>query len=532
MLGVLIVDDDAIARMNLKSMIDWEKEGFYILGEAENGKTALDIILREKPEIVITDVKMPVMDGLQMIHEAGKEYDSARYVVLSSYEEFGLLKTAMSYGVTEYLLKLELTPSILKTTLEKQREFLLREKSQPSINNRVMSAAGKAAKFLRHVLAGYDASGELVSFLEQACPGIEPKKLSCIAIRFSPLNRENSFGNEDRRAIETAAESIINDITKSYFPGLSFLADTGLCLFVYSPKEGRAGEMCGVIIQMLRQYLNLAAAAGISSLEDSWEHINRIMIDAIRAAEELFFRGYGVIVYSAELEAESFERPSQTDYDWAEPYRQALELRQPDKVKKILQNLQGIMRRPSQGNSASSRISRSEAFNLCFSLAGITLSVLKKEPAENSFPSENLYETIGVIETLEGLREWIRSFQTKILNFFDLLQKKPHEDHIVLAAKRYIAENYRRSISLNGTAKALAISSGYLSSVFRRRTGTCFTDYLTKVKIDEAKNLLLSGQYKVYEISEMVGYNDNGYFIKIFHKITGMTPTEFIAKHI
>ena len=110
MLGVVIIDDDAIVRMNLKSIIDWEKEGCQILGEAENGQTGRELILRDKPDIVITDIKMPVMDGLEMIRSVKKEYDRARYVALSSYEEFALLKTAMDYGVTDYILKLELSP--------------------------------------------------------------------------------------------------------------------------------------------------------------------------------------------------------------------------------------------------------------------------------------------------------------------------------------------------------------------------------------------------------------------------------------
>jgi two-component system response regulator YesN len=254
------------------------------------------------------------------------------------------------------------------------------------------------------------------------------------------------------------------------------------------------------------------------------------MIDAIQATEEVFFRGYGIIIYSAELGEEISGTPFPAAYDWAEPYRQALELRQAEKVKTIFRKIHNILT-PVQGESGHRRLSRSEAFNLCFSVVGITLSVLKKEP-EKHWADENLYEAIGIIETLEGLREWMRCFEAKILDFFESLPEKSYEDHIVIAAKRYIAENFRRPISLNSAAKDLAISAGHLSSVFKRRTNTGFVEYVTGVKIDKAKSLLLSGQYKIYEVSELVGYEDNGYFIKTFHKITGMTPKEFIKKHI
>jgi two-component system response regulator YesN len=527
MLGVVIVDDEAIVRMNLKSLIDWEKEDCCILGEAENGRVGLDLILREKPGIVITDIKMPVMDGLEMIRRAGQEYDAARYVILSSYEEFALLKTAMSYGAGEYLLKLELTAETLKKTLAEQREILIRE--QKGASGREDSPANKAARFLRRVLAGHDVDGGLESLLPRASPGIDPRRLSCIALRFSLLNKQNAFGQEDHRAIETAAQSIINDITKPYFRGLSFLADAGLCLFVYSPggEDGRSREMSSVIIQMLRQYLNLAAAAGISSITGDLEDISRIMIDAIWATEEIFFRGYGNIVYSAELGTDIAPSGSPAAYDWAEPFRQALELRQGGKVRTIFQAVQDMLSTPPPR-----RISRTEAFNLCFSVAGIALSVLKKEPPEPVFVDENLYEAIGHTETLEGLREWLGAFEARICSVFDSLPEKNYEDHLVIAAKRYIAENCRQPISLNSAAKHLAVSAGYLSSVFKRRTGTRFMEYITKAKMDEAKKLLFSGQFKIYEVSDMVGYEDSGYFIKTFHKVTGMTPKEFITRRM
>jgi two-component system response regulator YesN len=132
---------------------------------------------------------------------------------------------------------------------------------------------------------------------------------------------------------------------------------------------------------------------------------------------------------------------------------------------------------------------------------------------------------------MEGLGDWVKSFKEKVLEMFSDDSEKNYDDHLVTAAKRYIVENCHKPLNLDMVAKSLSISSGYLSSVFKRRTQIGFVEYVTGVKIEKAKKLLLSGQYKIYEVSYMVGYEDTGYFSKTFHKMTGQSPKDFIALH-
>lgn len=523
MLGVVIVDDEALSRIELKSMIDWEAEGFQILGEAENGKAGLELIMREEPDIVITDIKMPVMDGLEMIRLARRQYDALRCIVLSSYEEFALLKTAMRYGAADYLLKLELTADILKKTLAGIKDALMRERDGERSRD-IVSPASKAARMLRKAMAGQAAGGDLADVLRQANPAIDAERLSCVAVRFSLPRKSAAFQDEDRRTMELAAHSIINDIAKQYYAGVSFLADTGLCLFVYTPggDDGKTSEMGAVMIGMLRQYFNMPSAVGVARSAGAAEDIAAVMEDAVRATDEVFYLGYGKVIPAGENER-SFaeERPSA---EWSEPLLRALELRRGDEVRAVFDTMLGIL-------SEQEPPTRAEAFELCFSAAGLTLSALKKNADSKGFYRENLYEIISEIDTLAGLREWLITFRSSILELFDSIPEKTGDDYIVTAAKRYITENRRGPINLNAVANHLSISSGYLSSVFKRKANMGFVEYVTKVKMSEAKSLLLSGNYKIYEVSELVGFEDPSYFIKTFHKSTGLTPKEYIAKH-
>lgn len=520
MFGVLIVDDEVLSRMELRNMLDWEKEGFHLIGEAENGKEGLDIILREKPDIVITDIKMPVMDGLQMIKQARGQYDGAHYIALSSYEEFSLLKTAMKQGVIDYLLKLELTPDVLLKTLESTKDALLRDRAEAQ--NREISPVSTAACTLRRVLTSQIIDEEVAGILSQANPAIDPSRLSCIAVRFSLPKKNSDFGDHDRRIMEMSAHSIINDITKQYGTGVSFLADIGRCLFVYTPRTDSTDmtlKMSEVIINMLRQYLNMPSVVGISQSMREARDILTVMNEAICATEEVFFQGYGKVIFYGESSATGL-----FDIEWSEPLLRAIELRQSDELREVFSDILGLLSEPEKPTKA-------EAVGLCFSFVSLILSTLKNSFECKDFFPENLYEIIGEIETLVELREWMRLFQLKVLEVFDSLHERTGDDYIVIEAKRYIAENCRRPINLSTVANHLSISPGYLSSLFKRKTNVGFVEYVTNMKIAECKSLLRCGKYMIYEVAELVGYEDASYFVKTFRKITGLTPKEYVAKH-
>ena len=514
MLGVVIVDDEALVRVNLRSMIDWENEGYTILGEAENGEKGLELILHLRPDIVIADIKMPIMDGLEMISSAKAKYDGARYISLTSYEEFGLLKSAMHLGVADYLLKLELTPEVLLNTLEAQKQTLLSKHT--AVESRDISPVDKVGKILCDVFAGIPADCELDSLLRLAVPQIDSNQLCAVAIRLA-LPTIKRF---DSRNIESAALGIIKDIAKNYFEGVAFPAEEGLYLFVYSPKsESVIEEMCQVIIRMLRQYLNAFSAVGIGSATGNVHNIEQIMSNSILALEEVFYQGYGNVLHAPKdaqlIEVERTE--------WPQELRQAIELQNIKRLNSVFCYLHNLLKM---------RIHRNEAYNLCFTVASLSLSALKRDKVgKNSF-DENLYDVIGETNTLEELREWLRSFEARLLDILNLMtNNKTGDERIVMEAKRFITENCRSQINLNMVAEHLFISASYLSNVFKRTSGVSFVEYVTDIKMEEAKALLLSGNYKVYEVSEMLGYEYSSYFSKLFFKTTGYSPKEFIVHY-
>lgn len=513
MLGVVIVDDEALVRVDLRSIIDWESEGCTILGEAENGQRGLEMILNIRPDIVITDIKMPVMGGLEMMRAAKAEYSGAQYICLSSYEEFALLKQAMHLGAADYLLKLELTSEALLSVLNTQKK-ILQQRSNTGTHD--ISYEAQASRALSDVLSGMPLSENLSDVLSLAAPAINTKKICAIAIKLALSDSVQL----DNRKIEAATIGIIKDISKGYFDGITFCAKENLYLFIYTPKQkSSVAEMGRVIINVIHRYLNTQSAVGVGKSVGSFEDIKEIMESAITATEEAFYSGYGSVFHSL--------KPSQNiesgDSEWTFTLRQALELQDTDSLQNVFNYVDNLMKK---------RISRNEAHNLCFTVIFMSLSALKWNKKSKELYEENIYETIINMDTLEKLRLWMLSFESRLIGIIsNISSEKTRDEHLVSAAMHFINQNCRSQINLTMVANHLFISPGYLSHVFKRTANISFVEYVTNAKIEEAKKLLLSSNYKIYEVSEMIGYEDSSYFSKLFQKITGLKPKEYIARN-
>jgi two-component system response regulator YesN len=202
---------------------------------------------------------------------------------------------------------------------------------------------------------------------------------------------------------------------------------------------------------------------------------------------------------------------------------QAIELYDPLTVQAIFDSL--------VTNLEQTQVSREQAFDVCFQIAylisgtGLSEEVLKKVIGYQT----SLFENIVCLKTLAEIITWLTHLGQRLCAF--LSQNDDQKNHrLITKAKKYISEHYCEEIGLNDLATAINISPGYLSTIFKQYTGICFTDYLTNYKIEEAKKMLRNSDLKIYEISELLGYQNAYYFSKVFKKVTGMTPSEFLAK--
>lgn len=540
MLKVVIIDDEALVRVGLKSMVNWEELGFEIIGEAANGQQGLELIIKSKPEIVITDIKMPVMDGLEMMRLVLKGDYHPQFIILSSYDEFSLVKQAMKLGAEEYLIKLDLEPEILTNSLAAAREKILAERGKFNHEERfekglreniLMLREGFFKRIINRPVQDRNEAAEQAAYL-----GIELNEgvLACALLRINNLTILDKYDPDEIRSLESSVLNTINEIVSDIFNGYTFSWNLGEFVIIFSGESGldfdlyrgKAGAMAERLIKMLKQYFNISVSIGISILHQGYAELAKAYFESYRAIQHCFYSGSESIFFFAEIPKEigAQERINIPELKTTLP--KAIELSDLEAIRTVFRSVVLTLEEPN--------LSRGQAYDLCFQIAYlIGEAVGFNETASKEIIGNNnsLHDSILQLNTLPEIITWLTGLEQSLYCF--LTKNEEQKNHrLVAKAKKYIMEHYKGDISLNEVANTLSISPGYLSTIFKQYTGICFIDYVTETKIDQAKKLLRESDYKVYEISEMLGFNNAYYFSKVFKKVTGMTPSEFSGKKI
>ena len=279
MLKVIIADDEAVVRIGLKSMIDWNAAGFELVGEAEDGETALKLILQEKPDIVLTDIKMPGMNGLELIsYPYGQE--KPIFIVLSSYDDFHYVKGALKAGAQDYLLKLEVTPDGLLEVITH---------AAPQCGRRRDSEPEKEKVNLHDTMRNifYDLISDIslspkrkAAFLKPFSQGKEPQIFGCLIVRVMELHKVDVISETELHMLNFSVINRVEEILNEYFTGFCIAGYHGNYYGVFTPKKDQGisqkvidresllsckEELRERITTLLSQYLNLNVSVRMGS---------------------------------------------------------------------------------------------------------------------------------------------------------------------------------------------------------------------------------------------------------------------------
>jgi two-component system response regulator YesN len=534
MIKVIVIDDEPLVRVGLKSMLPWNELGYEIVGEAPNGQQGLELIEKLRPDIVITDIKMPAMDGLEMMRQSLAEQPQLKFIILSSYDEFQLVKQAMKQGAEEYLIKLSLEPESLITTLTAIREKIVAERGKTAADELPYKGLHENLSMLREgffkrlINKPAQSAAELDQQLKYL--GIELEAVSCCAlIRITDLTTLDKYEAHEVRTLEATILNTVDEIVNDVFKGYILAWNPGEFLVIFSGTSKVPGEtflsqavaMGERIIEMVKQYFNISLSIGFGSPRPDYIELRESYFEGLRAVQHSHFCETQAVVCFTQLPQNN---ENQVQIDISEPKSllpQAIELHDLEIVGSIFETLITIVSDP--------QVSREQSYDLCFQIAYLITGVLKADETElkEIFGyQKSLYESILGLRTLTEVQDWFIGLERNI--FRRISRNDEQKNHrLVTKAKKYIMDNYSGEISLNEVAAAISISPGYLSTIFRQETGIRFTDYVTEVKICQAKKLLQESVYKIYEISEMLGYQNAYYFSKVFKKVTGMTPSEY-----
>ena len=541
MYRVMIVDDEPLILAGIASLLYWKEYGCEISGKAANGQQALKLMEEQKPDIVITDIKMPGMDGIGFM-KAVKErgWDDVIFILLTNLEEFSLARQALSLGAVEYLVKMELTEEKLADSLKlamERRE--MKRKAEAAGTAVTVSREDAVREYIEKLLtdggtfSGGASSGNAGEASAQhqgegydSC--LRRPVLAIISFNYGYEGFSSDFTREDQKKVISFAENIIEQMVKGYFDHSCLVRRELNSLVLVMSTDGiedyreQIRSLGEKIISVVKDYFEVSVSVAVSSRKESLGEFGALLYEAISATNHYFYHSLDpVVFYSEECETSARHTGSFHIGFLKKDLSQAVALNDSGRLEEILDQVACLLREHNP--------SRQQAVNACANLY-FFLSSFFEDGEEPDFPYEvNIMEKLGRLGTLGQIIQWINWFKEAVSQILER-RRDTRVDKIAEMVREYVMEHYKERITLGQAAEALNISQGYLSTAFKKQSGESFTNYVSAIKIEKAKELIASHQYMMYEVSDLLGFDTPFYFSKVFKKVTGMSPKEYEAQ--
>lgn len=532
MLKVMIVDDEAIVRIGLKSMIDWESHGFQLIGEANDGQRALDLFRNSKPDLVITDLKMPVMDGLQLMRELNELDAKCRVIVLSSYDDFSLVKEAMKLGAADYLLKLEMEPDQLVEVLTVFKNEILQEREEKTQQAQIdeefhTNLSTLRRVFLMEMLGSDDLSGKkLEQGLERLEIHLAPSKVYCLVLKIGDAYRLENMSTDETNSTANAILSICEEVVSDDYVNYCFQKKETEFVLLLSPKRS-SGTMedtitaCQRILTFLEQYLGLMAVIGIGDEAKSYNGIRPAYRQAKQAIQYRFFKEYDRIILWEKVKTLPAPLATYSVHQYRDQLEKAFRQNQAAELTSLLEAISNDFR--------ELHLSQEACCHGALELLSMISEIVDRkglQPEKILTSSYQTYRELLQMVNLSQVLAWLEELKKDLTQFVKAEETKNYP-RVIGEAKRYIREHYAEQVSLPEVAATVGLTPSYFSTVFKEHLGMSYSEYLTLVRLERAKELLKDTYYRVYEISHMVGYANQYYFNRLFKKVVGLTPLDY-----
>jgi len=529
---VLIADDEILSRIGVRSLVDWELEGFVLVGEAEHGGQALDLARQLQPDVIITDIKMPYMSGIELIRTLSAEQFPGKFIVLSSYDDFEYVKEAMKFGAVDYFLKLGLQPDQLREILRKVKGSMDEERSEKeddhteSFKPQNRDRHVLKEKLLRDLIFGWiQKKEEVESRLRYLDISFPEAHMLCLVVQVDSLEVYDKYDHTDLHIIEYAYLNIVEEIVSGYQWGYAVATQPKEIAIVFS-FENRADAYVQEVIShvtnaikgALKKYLNCSVSIGVSGVHASYAAIKLAYKQALEAVNNRFRFPRGSTI--------RFEQMAGSDHDneridfsmEMKALTEAVDLTHTEQFQQAInQMIDKIKRAPY--------LTKAYLQGACSSFIFImNMHANKYHISDQELWNGDPYKQISRLDVADDFVQWFKTSEELIVRSLD--GSKAHIKMIV-QAKQFIHKYYDQDLSLEVVAEHLNISANYLSNLFKKDTGEKFIDFVTNVRIHKAKELLMTGNYKVYEVGVMVGFQNEHYFSRVFKKITGISPTQY-----
>ena len=530
---LLIVDDEPLVSVGIQSMVDWKKLNLELLSPAFNGKQALDLIEKYSPEIVITDIKMPIMTGLELMKYCReKNNDLPIFILLTVYEDFKYAKEAISFGAFDYLTKLDLTTETLEDVLQRAKKavskhIMSQDLSQTAFQEKVIfSMENKFYIYLLHNL-----------FENEAQFQIQAKNLNIqltdalYATAYCYIERAHYAPEEKTFSSSVNIIQLSKEILNKYLTCHIVSMDMEYFCIIFSWKKNEQQDFLNTMKEALNNLHNMiysyfhkimkcALGETVSSIFDiavSYQTA-RLLVSSLNDSKWL-------AIYDSSLTNLVCQNTFNISILRTE-LSQAFEEFNEDKIKHLFHEIIVLFKNRTDKLLQAIDVS-CNILHLCISLLPngeeLVTNIFANEP-ENYLAIHNYTTMPQIISYLSKLQDGLCKYMRK--------QQQSLTNHIVINIKKYVVSHIYEKITQREIASLFGITPNYLSILFKKHNDLCFNDYVNHAKIEVAKDLLCNQNLKIYEVAERLSFSNEFYFSKVFKNIVGCSPSQYIQSHI
>lgn len=533
MTGVLLVDDEPLVLVGIQSMLKWEDYGAQVVGTARNGAQALELIGQLRPDLVIADIKMPVMDGLKLMETVQETYqEPPLFILLTSFEEFAFVKQAINRQAVDYLIKLELTQQALLGALRKAQERLAAQRHAEPVRRRPPTERFGMQPFYDRFFIrlfnnlfenedqmrsqqkelGVDFSFDAYVVCHCELPDLTAQSMSQERLM-------NLYSSTTRMVWETATRFMacyITPLDPRHFNITFCLSEQEAPIY-----RDAVGSVLDKVVEVAYNYFSVRLLCRVGAkvarpMELSASYYTARLCLSEHGAQDgpvAFFDGEGG-------EADRV-------FDMAlyrEPLTRAFEDQDADALEQIMDQITDAIRaHPAR---------RLQAMDAACNLLFLCLSQFAngEQIVSQIFADEpEGYRCVYRRRTIPEICDWIDALRTGLVQALRS-QRQGYKDQLIRQIKSYIQANLGQRLTLNNVAAVFGFSPNYLSQLFARQADQTFVEYVNGEKIRAAKEMMREENVKFYEIAERLGFENAFYFSKVFKKIEGCSPREYVQR--
>ena len=530
--SIILVDDEEEVRKSIIKKIEWQAAGFHVVGDAENGEDAMEKIEMLEPDVVLTDIRMPYMDGLQLAEKVRQRYPSMKVVIFSGYDDFEYAQRAIKLNVSEYILKpvnVEELTSILKRIKEnldleieeKRNLSRLREKyrkSLPIIREQFFNE-------LVHKNLKKDLAEQKLREYDIPILGARKWMLAAIDVEEGDVVESLSLHSEEE-LIPISVMQIVREKLEGYCRFALFQSASEADMVVITALDEDNSitgltDVLGDICKETKRILKVPVTIGIGHSCEDISGIPKAYQSAVDALGYKAIAGNGSTIYINDMEpvgSGKLEFDSLTEGELIS----AIKFGPEEKIESSVKNIMEKMK------TAKVHFRQQQVY-----MIGIFNSIIQMmqqyDLALEDIMGEELESMVlfDKLKKIEEFGQWLLRIAGK-LNHLINQERDMTTRQVIQEAKQYILDNYQNpDLSVEMICRHLHMSPAYFSTVFKKETGQAYIAYLTEVRLNKAVELLNKTDDKTYIIASKVGYQEQNYFSYVFKKKVGVSPTRY-----